>query len=100
MVSPERLRRLAWDFLEWAEEPPLHLGADDQRIIAAHFTEAAHRIESLEAALREPDRVARVIRSMAHWTPEMRFAMLREFRGRWCVGCGNPDPRCQCENDE
>jgi hypothetical protein len=47
-VSQEQeLRRLAWDFAEWAEDPPLQLDADDQRKVARWLNDAANTIDEL-----------------------------------------------------
>jgi hypothetical protein len=47
------------------------------------FAQLADRIEHLEAALREPDRMARILRNVAEWTPRMKGQLVAEILNRW-----------------
>jgi hypothetical protein len=58
---------------------------------AETIIETMNRIETLEAALREPDRVSRIIRNVAEWTPEMRKALVKEMQRRWPETATAPD---------
>ena len=48
-VPEAELRRLAWDFFEWSENPPVALNAEEQRKIAKQLIQAAHMISTLRA---------------------------------------------------
>lgn len=41
-----------------------------------------------------------LIDSILALNPDERLIFLDELRANVCLHCGNPDPRCQCSNDE
>jgi len=48
----ESLRRLAWDFAEWSQDPPLRLTGQEQKEIAIILNDAANMIDLLAAIVR------------------------------------------------
>jgi hypothetical protein len=77
-MSGDSLASRARDWADWCERD---CGGPDKT--SKLLRECASRIEELEAALRQPDRVARIIRNLAWFTPEMRAMLVKEIGKRW-----------------